>query len=195
MTRRHFAFWIGMLLFWVSEKVHANFMDSAAAQLMTWADSRGTLTSERWQANENRSWTWFERQLRVDGAWHIVGITTPKNKITGEPYTAKQGYLDEALVPDDVVRTASEMRKKFAEAKVDETRRAEGGRPPSKWLRSLRAEELRIWLRTIDVPRAGVSGMTFWTHLTRDHGFSESNIQGLTLKEQAQLHAAAHHGY
>jgi hypothetical protein len=74
-------------------------------------------------------------------------------------------------------------------------RRARHGRPPSRWLRSLHADELRIWLKTIDVPEAGVSGMTFWEHLTRDHFFDPGRIAGLTVDEQAKLHAAAHHGY
>ena len=75
------------------------------------------------------------------------------------------------------------------------TRRARHGRPPSRWLRSLHANELRIWLKKIDVPEAGVSGMTFWDHLTRDHMFDAKHIAGLTESEQAKLHAAAHYGY
>ena len=74
-------------------------------------------------------------------------------------------------------------------------RRARHGRPPSRWLRSLHADELRIWLGTIDPPEAGVSGMTFWEHLTRDHSFDATRIAGLTEDEQAKLHAAAHFGY
>jgi hypothetical protein len=74
-------------------------------------------------------------------------------------------------------------------------RRARHGRPPSRWLRSLNADELRIWLKTIDVPEAGVSGMTFWEHLTRDHSFNPDLIVGLNEDEQAKLHAAAHYGY
>ena len=73
------------------------------------------------------------------------------------------------------------------------TRRARHGRPPSRWLRSLNADEIRIWLATIEVPEAGVSGMTFWEHLTRDHSFDAEKIEGLTIDEQAKLHAAAHH--
>jgi hypothetical protein len=77
----------------------------------------------------------------------------------------------------------------------DAKRRARDGRPPSKWLRSLKADELRIWLPTIEPPEAGVQGMTFWTHLTRDHSFDVEKIKGLTIPEQAKLHAAAHDGY
>jgi hypothetical protein len=74
-------------------------------------------------------------------------------------------------------------------------RLARHGRPPSQWLRSLDAEELRVWLKTIEVGEAGVSGMTFWVHLTRDHYFDPAKIEGLTIDEQALLHAAAHAGY
>jgi hypothetical protein len=54
---------------------------------------------------------------------------------------------------------------------------------------------LRIWLKTIDVPEAGVEGMTYLVHLTRDHSFDEANVKPLTIDEQAKLHAAAHFGY
>jgi hypothetical protein len=73
--------------------------------------------------------------------------------------------------------------------------RGRHGRPPSKWLRSLHADEIRIWLKTIRVPEAGVSGMTVWTHLTRDHYFDAQHIEGLTEPEEYKLHAAAHYGY
>ena len=42
---------------------------------------------------------------------------------------------------------------------------------------------------------AGVEGMTYLMHLTRDHSFDEQNVASLTIAEQAKLHAAAHHGY
>jgi hypothetical protein len=73
--------------------------------------------------------------------------------------------------------------------------RARHGRPPSKWLRSLHADEIRVWLKTVELPEAGVSGMTVWTHLTRDHKFQPARIKGLTDPEMVQLHAAAHYGY
>jgi hypothetical protein len=83
----------------------------------------------------------------------------------------------------------------FDEHEPSAKRRARHGRPPSKWLRSLRADELRIWLKTIDVPEADVVGMTYWEHLTRDHSFDPVHIEGLDIDEQAKLHAAAHYGY
>lgn len=83
----------------------------------------------------------------------------------------------------------------FDDHQPSEKRRARHGRPPSKWLRSLHADELRIWLKTIDVPEADVVGMTYWEHLTRDHSFDPARIEGLEIDEQAKLHAAAHFGY
>lgn len=74
-------------------------------------------------------------------------------------------------------------------------RRSRDGRPPSEWLRSMEVEELRAWLAKVEVSQAGVHGMTFWTHLTRDHLFRPLLIKGLTELEQAKLHAAAHDGY
>lgn len=81
------------------------------------------------------------------------------------------------------------------EHEPSEKRRARHGRPPSKWLRSLHADELSIRLKTIDVPEADVVGMTYWEHLTRDHSFDPAHIEGLEIDEQAKLHAAAHFGY
>jgi hypothetical protein len=84
-----------------------------------------------------------------------------------------------------------DLDKQLPSAKV----RGRHGRPPSKWLRSLNADELRIWLKTVKTPDAGVSGMTVFMHLTRDHAFDEKNVEDLTEKEQNKLHAAAHFGY
>lgn len=81
----------------------------------------------------------------------------------------------------------------YGQASVE--RRSRDGRPPSEWLRSLDAEELHAWLASIEVPEARVHGMSFWTHLTRDHMFQPLLIKGLTEIEQAKLHAAAHFGY
>lgn len=91
--------------------------------------------------------------------------------------------------------TAPSPSLDFDDHHPSEKRRARHGRPPSKWLRSLHAHELRIWLKTIDVPEADVVGMTYWEHLTRDHSFDPAHIEGLEIDEQAKLHAAAHYGY
>jgi hypothetical protein len=114
-----------------------------------------------------------------------------------------KGYLDESLVPENVrqgisestTETSDETHFEADHGKPSPARRARHGRPPSRWLRSLNADELRVWLKTIDVPEAGVSGMTFFEHLTRDHSFDAKKITGLTQDEQAKLHGAAHYGY
>jgi hypothetical protein len=114
--------------------------------------------------------------------------TTPQNYAPAQPAT-------EPAVEAPAAAQVEEAADAGEPGKPDAKRRARHGRPPSKWLRSLEAEELRVWLATIDPPEAGVSGMTFWTHLTRDHFFDAAKIEGLTIDEQAKLHAAAHDGY
>jgi hypothetical protein len=210
ITRRRFAFWVGLGLFSLGEKLHAGGFDELAAAVMRGTDPpeapQADATPEHWTMAENNSWFWYERENLVDGKWKLTGITTPINKNTGERYALRNGYLDDSLVPVEV-RTGSQTDADLAavdatdtserdrEHLPDPSRRGRHGRPPSKWLRSLGAEELRIWLKTIDPPEAGVSGMTFWTHLTRDHSFDAKRIAGLTTAEQAKLHAAAHYGY
>lgn len=163
---------------------------------------------ERWTAAEDAPWVWFERESVDNGVWVLSGITTPWNQQTGERLTNVPGYLDETLVPSDL-RNAHRVGRPHAnqpihpDAPTDATtfgevsfeRQARDGRPPSDWLLSMDTEELRDWLSTVEIPEAGVHGMTFWSHLTRDHFFRPLLIKGLTEVEQAKLHAAAHHGY
>ena len=199
MTRRRFAFWLGICLFWIAEKTRAQTIDDLAAALMHGTEP--IENEERWTAKENRTWRWFERETFRNGTWRVTGITTPIHKVTSEPYTGRTGYLDEKLVPaevrrrDKVVKVEPPKKANPGDGQPSAERRARDGRPPSKWLRSLNADEIRIWLRTIDVPPVGVSGMTFHTHLTRDHSFDAAKIEGLTVAEQAKLHSAAHYGY
>lgn len=203
MKRRQFVFWFGLGVFTLGEKIRVAGLDTLAAATMRWAEPTPAEAAEHWTAAENRTWRWYERETLVDGRWKLTGITTPINKQTGQPYTGNQGYLDESLVPADIrpggrKTAADEAPEGSIESEPhqpDATRRARHGRPPSKWLRSLVAAEIRIWLKTIEVPEAGVSGMTYWTHLTRDHSFDPDKIAGLTIDEQAKLHAAAHYGY
>lgn len=213
-TRRRFAFWVGLGLFHLGEKLRADGFDMLAAVAMrateaakpsTPAPEKAGTAPEHWTAAENNTWRWFERENLSDGVWKVTGITRPVHKETGEPYALAKGYLDESLVPDEVrnsrdgvqLATATEPAEAFEadHGKPSNLRRARHGRPPSRWLRSLNADEIRTFLKTIEVPEAGVSGMTFWTHLTRDHSFDPEKIEGLTIPEQAKLHAAAHYGY
>jgi hypothetical protein len=209
-TRRRFAFWVGLGIFSLGEKLRASTFDELAAAVMRGAESATPAATkpQHWRAAENSTWRWYERETLIGNEWKVTGITTPTSKATGQPLTGKTGYLEESVVPETVrrrgwttgegVELATESEESTEEngpPRPDAARRARHGRPPSKWLRSLHAAELRIWLKTIEVPEAGVSGMTFWEHLTRDHSFDPMKITGLTEDEQAKLHAAAHHGY
>lgn len=206
VTRRRFAFWVGFGLFNLAETLKADVLDDLAARSMRATEPKSPTDPgarpEHWTAAENNTWHWFERENLIDGRWKLTGITTPIHKVTGERYTGRDGYLNDSLVPDAVrngeVTTAVDESETAIEddpGQASPHRRARHGRPPSRWLRSLKADELRIWLKTIDVPEAGVSGMTFWDHLTRDHSFDPVRIVGLSIDEQAKLHAAAHAGY
>ncbi|HEV3137402.1 MAG TPA: hypothetical protein VGZ26_05850 [Pirellulales bacterium] len=206
VTRRRFAFWLGLGLFNLAEALRADGLDDLAAAAMRATEPKAPeaprTTPEHWTAAENNTWHWFERENLIGGRWKLTGVTTPINKHSGER-SGGTGYLDDTLVPEFVRNGAQPTVADIGiETAVEEDagqssamRRARHGRPPSRWLRSLRADELRIWLKTIDVPEAGVSGMTFWEHLTRDHYFDAVRIAGLSIDEQAKLHAAAHYGY
>jgi hypothetical protein len=216
MKRRRFLFWISFGMFTLAEKFRLTGLDRLAAATIDLGepdadgpksagakDATATAPPEHWTAAENSTWRWYEREHYVDGHWKLTGITTPVNKETGELYTGKTGYLDEAEVPAEMrlgakpvfAEDATDTTMQEKDHEPNATRLARHGRPPSKWLRTLYANELRIWLKTIDPPEAGVSGMTYWTHLTRDHFFDADHIAGLNIDEQAKLHAAAHAGY
>lgn len=210
MNRRQFAFWIGFGLFSLGDRIRVYAFDGLAAAAMRATEaapltsaSASETTPVHWTAAENRSWRWFEREDFVDGKWKLTGITTPVHKRTGDAKADATGYLDAGVVPE-VVRSGKqpdfmvlppEVSAEYARHQPKAKLRERHGRPPSKWLRSLDAKELRIWLRTIDPPEAGVSGMSYWEHLTRDHSFDPKRIEGLDEEEQAKLHAAAHFGY
>jgi hypothetical protein len=205
-TRRRFAFWIGLGLFQLGEKLSADGLDQHAAATMDSTESASeastTTEAEHWSVAENRTWRWFQRENLVNGHWKVTGITNPVHKKTAQVYRDETGYLDESLVPRSVGKRAprasapavvslSEERP----GQPDPIRKAHHGRPPSRWLRRLRAGEIRLWLRKITVSEAGVEGMSYFTHLTRDHYFEADRIRGLSVAEQAKLHAAAHAGY
>lgn len=202
ISRRRFAFWIGFGLYTLSNKLRVYALDELAAAVMDGAASDAASaaapTAEaaaaiHWRVADNGVWRWFERETMIDGKWTLSGITTPVNIKSGEPYEGQTGYLEEDEVPTDVRASAGLVVDN--EHHPDPARRARHGRPPSKWLRSLNADELSIWLKTIEVPEADVIGMTFWEHLTRDHMFEAEKIDGLDEADQAKLHAAAHFGY
>jgi hypothetical protein len=217
ITRRRFAFWVGFGLFSLANKLRVYGLDELAAGMMRAAGPPTPGAAPiHWRAADNGTWQWFERETFLDGQWTLSGITTPVHMETGEAYDGTEGYLDESAVPVEMRSAArvtqSDDRSDDENVAVDGAdvdagdhvegqhepraeRRARHGRPPSQWLRSLYADELSVWLGTIDPPEAGVSGMTYWEHLTRDHLFDPRHIAGLSLEEQAKLHGAAHFGY
>lgn len=233
MNRRRFAFWLGFGLFSLSEKLHLSGLDALAAEAMRRTDTAKKVArrvgAEHWTVGGNKTWSWFERENLVKSEWVLTGTTTPVNKLTGERKPENIGYLDDSLVPAEVLKSekgaidlidheaiaakdAKDAVELASHEQVDDDHdhdhvvdldpqlptekcRSRHGRPPSKWLRSLQADEISVWLKTIRVPEAGVEGMTVWTHLTRDHQFDEKRIKGLTEREQFKLHAAAHYGY
>jgi hypothetical protein len=224
MTRRRFTFWLGLGLFGLSNKLGIDCLDALAAAAMEGAPNRNLKPPlpEHWTTASDEAWTWFERENYINGQWLLTGTTRPVNRETGELKSECSAYLDDHLLPADMRPKSPQAGDKtpggINSANKDEianstdagdtneettephqlptsTGRARHGRPPSKWLRSLNADELRIWLGTVEIPEAGVSGMTYWEHLTRDHSFDAAKIEGLEIAEQAKLHAAAHFGY
>jgi hypothetical protein len=249
-TRRRLAFWIGFGLFSLGERTGVSALDEIAAATLQMTEPvveeniRSNETrepAEHWTAVRNSKWRWYERENFVDGKWKLTGITTPIDRQTGARYTGKVGYIDEAIVPVEVLfhedrqrlgrlsiddplegqphvmrkpaiidsDVASETDSQDPEAvpidfgdrseddagRSNALRRSRHGRPPSKWLRSLKADEIRIWLAKVEIPDAHVEGMTFRTHLTRDHSFDPEKLEGLTQVELAELHGAAHEGF
>lgn len=135
--------------------------------------------------------------LGIDGLDRLAAaVINSGNSEEDARRNANRSAAPSTVLEDDEADEAEEEEADEGEpGEPNEKRRARDGRPPSRWLRSLHAEELRVWLPTIDPPEAGVQGMTFRTHLTRDHSFDAEEIKGLTQAEQAKLHAAAHDGY
>lgn len=56
-------------------------------------------------------------------------------------------------------------------------------------------DELRIWLRKIDMPKASMSGMIAWEHLTRDRSFDPDRKWGVHAEAHVKLHRMAHYGH
>ena len=222
MSPRASGFSFALPIVLVAQCFAANAEWGSSIRVTQQPDSTATATpqaesaqSVRWSAAQNRTWRWFERETLVRGKWRLSGITTPVHRRTGERFAGAKGYLADEEIPAEIRRRGHAQfdvevdRAVYFEAvplendpaesnepgKIDPIRKAREGRPASKWLRSLTAAELREWLPTVDSPEAGVEGMTFYEHLTRDHGFRGENVKDLTEAEQAKLHAAAHAGY
>jgi hypothetical protein len=206
MTRRRFAFWLGFGLFTVAERLRADGLDTLAAATMRRTEPkkapRNSPEPVHWSIAADETFRWYERENFIDGEWMLTGATTPINLKTGKRQESVGVYLDDSLVPAEVRRGQRRNAKVVADVIAKQghqlptaSRRSRHGRPPSKWLRSLHTDEIRIWLDTIEVPEAGVEGMTYFEHLTQHHSFDPERIEGLTDTELAKLHAAAHYGY
>jgi hypothetical protein len=165
---------------------------------------------EHWTPEENSEWSWYRAERYFDGDWKSHGISLPVNRKTGEMHHPADDYValedippyvltgDLPQLPEDIKRQMAPSQYDPAEALIrlpDAEVQMRDGRPPSEWLRSLFADELRTWLKTIDITEATVDGMTFWVHLVRDHSFDPRRIEGLTEHEFLLLHSAAHFGY
>ena len=210
MTRRRFVFWVGFGLFGLAAKLRFDGLDNWAAAMMratepptpTGVMATQAATPVHWTVAGDKNWQWVEREQFIAGQWKLTGTTAPVHQQSGQRKLDGMDYLDDSFVPPEMRfvhahRNDSAVKRMldFANHQPNAARKGRHGRPPSKWLRSLYADEIRIWLRSIEVPQAGVSGMTVWTHLTRDHSFDPLRIAGLTEPEQFKLHAAAHYGY
>ena len=165
---------------------------------------------EHWTPEENGEWSWYRAERYVDGDWKSFAISLPVNRKTGELHQPAEGYVGLDDIPPYVLtgelpQLPDGIKRQMAPSQFDPTEammrlpdpevQMRDGKPPSEWLRSLDAEELRTWLKTIDITEATVSGMTFWVHLVRDHSFDPRRIEGLNEREFLLLHSASHFGY
>ncbi|MCR9294902.1 MAG: hypothetical protein NXI32_19460 [bacterium] len=211
-SRRQFTFALGLGL--VSAKLawgENGTISELPPDYLDWQQlaERGHVF-EHWTPEEDGPWQWYRLERYIEATWKSVGISLPVNRDTGEEFEPSDGYIhrDEIpsyvlaeelpLLPEEVRRHLSPSQFDPEEAlrrKPDPEIQLRDGRPPSDWLTSLNAEELRKWLVTIDAPPATVNGMTFWVHLIRDHSFDPRRIEGLSEHEFFLLHSAAHHGY
>jgi hypothetical protein len=200
-------FWLSLGFFTLGERLGLVSADKLAAAAINSAKPKPSNKDRKlavhWTVAQDDDWRWYEREHFIDGQWWLTGTTAPIHKQTAERKEDHEAYLEDQLVPINVRFDTNETaRQSVADETADPElqlptarRRGRHGRPPSKWLRNLNADEIRIWLKTIECPEAGVEGMTYWTHLTRDHSFDPEKIVGLTEAELAKLHGAAHFGF
>lgn len=210
--RRQFGFTLGLgLLATQPAWGEVEIISASPPELLNWQlhAEQGQIF-EHWTPEEDATWKWYRLERYIDGTWESIGISLPINKATEEPYQPSDGYLSPDRIPAYVIHgelprlprssqrlmAPSQFNHREGTARVPNPDvQLRDGRPPSEWLRSLVAEELRTWLPIADAPEASVSGMTFWVHLVRDHNFDPRRIEGLTEHEFLLLHSAAHHGY
>ncbi|QDS94008.1 hypothetical protein FF011L_27850 [Roseimaritima multifibrata] len=165
---------------------------------------------EHWTPEEEGEWKWYRLERFLDEEWQTVGISLPKHRESGEAFEPSDGYVSPEKIPTHVIENkipklpshllidmepSQYDPEKASERTPDPIIQGRDGKPPSEWLLSLTAEELRDWLQKAESPGAAVRGMTCWVHLVRDHGFDPRRIEGLSPDEFTLLHSAAHYGY
>ncbi len=169
LTRRRFAFWVGLGLFNLSDALGADSLDRLAALSMratetspaggktsradeTRSKSEKATTPEHWTAAENNTWRWFERENLIEGRWNLTGITTPINRHTGEPFTGRTGYLSESLVPLNVRQAAmrgGQPEHEDVDADVDNGAIEDDPGVPNAWRRARHGRPPSRWLRSL----------------------------------------------
>jgi hypothetical protein len=170
MQRRRFFYWMSAGLFGLGESLGIEAFDRLAAAAMNFRSGSSRSGSSGTYAHSSKA-IGYGQANRSNASSSYNGSLIPAGPVVD--------------VPDDPTY----------EGKIDPKRAARHGRAPSRWLRSLAAEELREWLKTVNPPHTGVVGNQFALHLTRDHLFVADRVAGLTMQEQAKLHSAAHAGY
>lgn len=160
---------------------------------------------EHWRVAQNNAWRWLERSELIGGEWRAAGMTLPVHRETGRPIDGRDcaDYLLECQAPEGIGEAIAAGAADYCVVRedaapgpsVEPLRKARDGRPPSHWARGLEPAELVAWLDAFEPPQADVSGMTFFEHLTRDHGFDSVKLAGLDDQYLAKLHGAAHGGY
>lgn len=217
ISRRQLIYAAGIGLLTIKSAIGENELgdlppaDLTEAAIGDWRDlSKSGVVFEHWTPEENPEWKWYRLERYTEDDWRTVGISLPMHKETGEPFEPADDYLNPSDIPAYVLdgripdlaqppmHSAAASQYDDATAFLqtpDPDARSRDGRPASDWLRSLYAEELRLWLPSVETSETGVNGMTFWVHLIRDHGFDPRRIEGLTENEFRKLHCASHDGY
>ena len=158
MTRRRFAFWLGFGLFTLAEKLRMGSLDALAAATMRTAEPSPVGENSLARALE-RGRKQYVALVRTRDATLTANGSSPESRRRSVKRLASltrelERYLDPNVVPASVQSVDNEVtaeeiadaKAKYGHRRPHATRVARHGRPPSKWLRSLNADEIRIWL-------------------------------------------------
>jgi hypothetical protein len=181
MKRRQFFYWLGAGLFGIGETLGIDAFDRMAAAATILSRRNGSSGSGSSSSSGAGQRSAFNTGKAID--------QSSNNTSYQQNYSNNFNMVPSGPIIDDDVDDPTNH------GKTEPKRLARQGRPPSRWLRSLDAEELRKWLKTVNPAATGVNGMSYASHLIHHHLFVAEKIAGLTVDEQAKLHAAAHAGY